>query len=332
MYSTKIILARNVLVCSMTLLALSQSFAQYSNHQGMQAIKGKMVIIDTRDKEICLKIEESIMNSNFRKSNISDADLCSPGTDDNPYAVVSFFEQQKIEGRPLNKAFHNVISGDDNIYTHTRNLGAASVATAGVLYLMPESVSKWDKDDLRNGSLLEKYKDNVRRGPVVDKDDWVINYIGHPISGAIYYQIARNSNLSILKSFGYSVVMSTFFWEYGVEAFAEVPSIQDLLITPILGSILGEGFYRLEKKIDENDGKVFNSYVAGKVLKVVLNPGKAASDKINSLLNKDIIVDSNFGVTQFKAHYCSTEPSIGMSTVFEECRKPALGIGWKFKF
>ncbi|WP_422121346.1 DUF3943 domain-containing protein [Photobacterium damselae] len=26
--------------------------------------------------------------------------------------------------------------------------------------------------------------------------------------------------------------MSTVYWEYGVEAFAEVPSIQDLVVTP----------------------------------------------------------------------------------------------------
>ncbi|MFZ2890098.1 DUF3943 domain-containing protein, partial [Sulfuricurvum sp.] len=53
--------------------------------------------------------------------------------------------------------------------------------------------------------------------------------------------MARNDGLSIGESAAFSTLMSTFFWEYGYEAFAEVPSIQDLIFTPLVGSLFGEG-------------------------------------------------------------------------------------------
>jgi hypothetical protein len=45
--------------------------------------------------------------------------------------------------------------------------------------------------------------------------------------------------LSRWQSFGYSALLSTMF-EYGAEAFFEKPSYQDLWITPVIGSLLGE--------------------------------------------------------------------------------------------
>ncbi|WP_203249645.1 MULTISPECIES: DUF3943 domain-containing protein [Cysteiniphilum] len=66
-------------------------------------------------------------------------------------------------------------------------------------------------------------------------------YIGHPYAGAIYYMAARDSGFGEFESFLYSAFISTFFWEYGVEAFAEVPSIQDLIVTPVDGWLLGVG-------------------------------------------------------------------------------------------
>ncbi|MNL27232.1 hypothetical protein D3C87_1488100 [compost metagenome] len=95
-----------------------------------------------------------------------------------------------------------------------------------------------------------------------------------------------------MQSFGYSVMMSTFFWEYGVESFAEVPSIQDLIVTPIIGSLLGEAFFRLERNIQENHGKVWGSETLGKVCMVLLNPAGALSDQINKIFGTKVIKES----------------------------------------
>lgn len=149
---------------------------------------------------------------------------------------------------------------------------AFMISTVVVLWMMPESVSKWDKDALQEKSLSQRWKEHVQEGPVWDHDDFAINYIGHPVSGAWYYTAARGYGISPEGSFLYSAFLSTFVWEYGYEAFAEIPSWQDIFSTPIIGSFMGEGFYYLEKRIDKNDGKVLGSKTLGSISYFLLNP------------------------------------------------------------
>ncbi len=131
------------------------------------------------------------------------------------------------------------------------------IAAIGALAVLPESISKWDMDALNEQSLGARWRENVTTKPVWDEDEWEINYIGHPVSGAAYYALARNEGMSIFESAAYSTILSTFFWEYGYESFAEKPSIQDLIFTPLIGSFLGEGMHILEGKLDENEGKIW---------------------------------------------------------------------------
>lgn len=148
----------------------------------------------------------------------------------------------------------------------------ATVIAFGVLWVMPESVTNWDKEEMKEKGILWKWKENVKAGPVWDEDDWVLNWITHPYCGGIYYMTARSSGFNILESFGYSAIMSTFFWEYGIEAFAEVPSIQDLIITPVLGSVVGEGFFYAKKSILRHDKKILKSKVLGYTALVLMDP------------------------------------------------------------
>lgn len=145
-----------------------------------------------------------------------------------------------------------------------------SILGAGILYLLPESFTNWDKDD--GNSIFKKWGKNVRKGPVKDNDDWFLNWITHPYWGAVYYTAARSSGLGIFKSFGFSVFLSTFFWEYGVEAFAEIPSKQDLIITPVVGSIFGEAFYLTKRHILQNDYKLLNSAKLGHIVTFLMDP------------------------------------------------------------
>ncbi len=146
------------------------------------------------------------------------------------------------------------------------------------LWSMPESVTKWDKEQMRKKGVLWKWNQNVKIGPVWDKDNWVLNWIAHPYCGGIYYMTARSSGFTILESFGYSALMSTFFWEYGVESFAEIPSKQDLIITPVLGSLLGEGFYYAKKSILKHDKKVLKSKILGLTTLFLIDPFNTVLD------------------------------------------------------
>jgi hypothetical protein len=83
---------------------------------------------------------------------------------------------------------------------------------------------------------------------------------------------ARSRGANAPYSFLYSFVLSTFFWEYGVEAFAEVPSKQDLIITPVVGSILGEGFYLAKRNIVSNDYELLNSKFFGHFVLYLIDP------------------------------------------------------------
>jgi hypothetical protein len=148
----------------------------------------------------------------------------------------------------------------------------AAVTAFGVLWAMPESVSNWDKEEIKEKGILWKWKENVKAGPVWDDDDWVLNYITHPYSGGIYYMTARSSGFNIFESFLYSAFMSTCFWEYGIEAFAEIPSKQDLIITPVLGSVVGEGFFYAKKSILRHDRRVLKSRFLGYTSLLLMDP------------------------------------------------------------
>ncbi len=78
---------------------------------------------------------------------------------------------------------------------------------------------------------------NVRH-PHWDSDDAVTNYVFHPYWGAAYYIRARERGFGVLGSAVYSALMSTIF-EFGMEAFFEQPSYQDLIVTPIAGTLVG---------------------------------------------------------------------------------------------
>lgn len=153
---------------------------------------------------------------------------------------------------------------------------SASVIVA--LWFLPENVSKWNHSELQESNIVNNWVDNVKTGPVVDEDEVWINYGGHSLSGAYFYTLARNNDLSIVESISFNFLMSTFYWEYGVEAFFEIPSNQDLWITPVLGSILGESFYQMQQSIRANEGKVWGSESLGSFFMVLLNPEGALAN------------------------------------------------------
>jgi hypothetical protein len=156
-------------------------------------------------------------------------------------------------------------------YDTAMYLGATVIAF-GILYAMPESATNWDKQAMKENGFAYKWKQNVKAGPVWDDDDWVLNYITHPYSGGVYYMTARSSGFNIFESFLYSAFMSTFFWEYGIEAFAEIPSKQDLIITPVIGSVIGEAFFYAKKSILKHDRRVLKSRFLGYTSLFVMDP------------------------------------------------------------
>jgi hypothetical protein len=111
------------------------------------------------------------------------------------------------------------------------------LATMAFFAAMPEDFSNWNKNFYKNA--VPHWVNAFTMPPKMDDDPFMVNYIQHPLGGAIYYNGVRSQGASPLQSFLFSFAESTFF-EYFIESVAERPSIQDLIITPIAGSLVGE--------------------------------------------------------------------------------------------
>lgn len=175
---------------------------------------------------------------------------------------------------------------------------AMAVGTIAFLYVMPEEFSKWpqEKKDLSPNKLWERYDKNVSNGPVWDEDEWEVNYIGHPYFGAAYYTHAMNKDFTRLESLSYSFMMSTCLYEYGLEAFFEDPSIQDLIITPVVGSLFGEFFISLSDSIESNGNAVLGSQVLGSVCMFMLDPITATLKPVNYFNEKYAKLSMDAGI------------------------------------
>jgi len=118
----------------------------------------------------------------------------------------------------------------------------------------------------------------------------VVNYVLHPYWGASYYVRARERGLTKSDSFLFSALLSTVF-EFGAEALVEQPSYQDLLVTPIVGSLVGEyWFWPLREGILAKD----ELGTTDKVLLVLTDPLGAINDGVDRLLG---IHGSSFALT-----------------------------------
>jgi len=143
-------------------------------------------------------------------------------------------------------------------------IGGAELFGITVLMLSPKEVTGWSPDWTQDA--WRNMKRSLSMAPVWDDDDWQINYVGHPIAGSIYYNSLRSQNASIFHSFLFATAQS-FIWEYIIEATAEKPSTQDLFITPIVGSILGESIHRLTMSMRRNGFNFFE-----KIFVLIFNP------------------------------------------------------------
>jgi hypothetical protein len=144
------------------------------------------------------------------------------------FALVAEADDVEAPAQPAPPAFDRSGLKRDTAYF----LGYQFVAV-GVMSLMPDDDTNY-QDKLGFGS----WRYNVTH-PQWDPDDAFVNYVLHPYWGAAYYIRGRERGLTRTQGFWYSALLSTIY-EFGAEAMVERVSYQDLVITPVLGSLLGE--------------------------------------------------------------------------------------------
>ncbi|WP_255987293.1 DUF3943 domain-containing protein [Chitinolyticbacter albus] len=175
-------------------------------------------------------------------------------------------------------------------------------AATGMLYALPEDITHFDRDN----ASFDQYWDNVTH-PHWDEDDGFVNYVLHPYWGAAYYIRGRERNLSRWQSFWYSALLSTLY-EYGAEAFFEPVSYQDLIVTPVLGSLIGEllfsplreHIHAQETPLDWTDH----------TLLVLTDPLGALNQLTDSLLGRRTMV-SVTRLNPARLHFADSYPGLG---------------------
>ncbi len=121
---------------------------------------------------------------------------------------------------------------------------------------MPRSVTKWEESYINDAT--SNFSRAFSEPPVFDEDHWEINYIGHPYVGSLFYNTIRSQGGSVFHSFIFSAFASTS-WEYLYEGMAEQPSIQDLIVTPIVGSLLGEIIHQTTLSMKSNGYSIWEA-------------------------------------------------------------------------
>ena len=146
---------------------------------------------------------------------------------------------------PLNTAIDAPAVSRPYLYTALET--ALVIAGGTVWYLRHGSDERWGRA-MQWTSWRRKLftTDEV----TFDTDHFNTNAAGHPLDGTVYYQIARGNGLGPGASFVSTVLASTF-WEYFVEI-PENPSLNDLILTPAAGAVIGEATYRLGRYFAQN--------------------------------------------------------------------------------
>lgn len=185
-------------------------------------------------------------------------------TDSLPAAVSIYEQPYSVTGR--NYDWHR-------LWINTATLSSAYVGTLLVLECLPEDATSWNRAELQDVPLFKRWHDHViKKGPEWDHDKFYFNYILHPYAGATYYMAARSCGFNAWQSLLYCTCVSTVGWEFGIEAFMERPSIQDIFITPLVGSLIGEGFYKIKRKIVSDGYTLAGSPVLGNIVAFLVDP------------------------------------------------------------
>lgn len=207
----------------------------------------------------------------------------------------SLFSVQKVNIYEMPYSLSASYGNKKQLWENTGGIVGGMLLATGVMMMLPDDVTNWTGNE--GNTIFTKWYNNVKKGPVHDKDGFLVNYILHPYSGAVYYMNARSAGYNAWQSLLYVTFVSNVVWEYGLEAFAEPPSLQDLLCTPTIGSLMGEGVYLAKRQIVANDYNILGSRAVGKVIVFVIDPVSEVMDvvlKRNKKRSKDYLLHVSY--------------------------------------
>lgn len=159
------------------------------------------------------------------------------------------------------------------LWVNSAIFAGAFSGTLFVLECLPEDATSWNRAALQDIPPGKRWRDHIfRDGPEWDHDKFYFNYLLHPYAGAVYFMAARSAGFNFWRSLLYCSIVSHVGWEFGIEAFMERPSYQDLIITPVAGCVIGELFYKLKRRIVRDDYHLWGSSLAGNIVAFLIDP------------------------------------------------------------
>ena len=120
---------------------------------------------------------------------------------------------------------------------------------------------------------LDTWQNNLRKGWIVDTDDFWMNGLLHPVQGQFSYAAARSLGVGFYGSFGYTFAAS-LLWEYFGET--QAPSVNDQINTPFGGALFGEAMFRFHHLILDAGGP--NPGVLRRLLAFFASPVAGANE------------------------------------------------------
>lgn len=133
--------------------------------------------------------------------------------------------------------------------THSRNYLLPALQIGAFQFLLNRFDNRFIGDEYAVSQ--RSIRRNLRSSWTTDNDSFVVNQIGHPYQGSIYYGLARSNGLPFWHAFGYAFAGSAA-WEIAGET--TPPSKNDQITTSIGGSFLGESLFRMSHLLLERGG------------------------------------------------------------------------------
>lgn len=149
--------------------------------------------------------------------------------------------------------------------------GISALAIGYVYYLYTTSnAADWDLS-YSWGSLQAKLVGDAVR---FDTNLYDTNMLAHPISGWAFYTAGRANRLTVLEGLLFATAASTL-WET-IGELKEQASVNDLVVTPIGGAVLGEAAIQLGAVLDRGKRTWLSE-----ILATILSPIKKAHDVVD---------------------------------------------------
>lgn len=106
---------------------------------------------------------------------------------------------------------------------------------------------------------VDSVNDNLNAPWVWDSDSYIVNQIGHPYQGSIYFTAARSNHVGFWGA-SVNTFIGSITWEYFTEN--ERQSINDLIVTTTGGIVLGEMLYRFSEALWYHQDSLANKFLA----------------------------------------------------------------------